>query len=177
MCCLMLLAAPLWGAPPPKAAPAVSLPEPIRQTLDQEYPGWKLAPVTPEIQQTFSRHKAGRSPSFAWADFDRDGRRDYAVQIALTQPEQEEQILLVFMSRDPAYQETILESRGLDPSVYLWTSKKAVAETGPDGQDKLVTKELLVVMGGPTGDTTYAFENDKFHEIKSDPLQSGVDSR
>ncbi len=142
-----LLAAPLMAAPPPSHG--VSLPLAIRATLDQEYPGWKLAPVTPQIQQTFQKHHANRLPSLTYGDFDRDGKRDYALQIAITTPGQEEQIVIVFLARGDGYEENILESMGLDPTVYLWATNK----------------DILMVLGIPGGATTYTFDEGKFQEI------------
>src|SRR5579871_914327 len=77
------------------AVPPPPLPPAILSTLNEEYPGWKLAPVTAQIQQEFKKHKINHYPSVTSADFDHDGKRDYAVQIALTTPGQEEQIVIV----------------------------------------------------------------------------------
>ena len=148
-------------------SPSASLPQVIRATMDQEYPGWKLAPVTPQIQQAFKKHHADRLASLTYGDFDHDGKRDYAVQIAITTPGQEEQIVIVFLARGNGYEENILESMGLDPSVYLWVANKALTETGPNGQDKLVNKDILMVLGSPAGPATYAFDEGKLQEIKT----------
>ena len=143
------LAIALAAAPPPSTGGA--LPQAIRTTLDQEYPGWKLAPVTPQIMQTFKKHHANNLPSLAYGDFDHDGKRDYAVQIAITTPGQEEQIVIVFLARGDGYEENILESMGLDPTVYLWVANK----------------DVLMVLGSPVGSASYAFSDGKFQEIKT----------
>jgi hypothetical protein len=157
----------LFAATPPPPSKGVTLPPAIRATLNQEYPGWKLAPVTPQIQKTFQKHRASRLPSLTYGDFDHDGKRDYAVQIVLTTPGEEEQIVIVFLARGEGYEENILESMGLDPSVYLWVGNKALTETGPNAQDKLVNKDVLMVLGNPVSETTYVFDEGKFQEIKS----------
>src|SRR5579864_2534329 len=155
----ILILAPLgWTANPPPFSPP-ALPDAIRSTLNQEYPGWKLAPVTPQVLQEFKKHHINQSPSLVSADFDHDGKRDYALQIALTSPGQEEQIILVFLARGEGYEETILQSMGLDPTSYLWLSNKVMTETGANAQDKLTNKNVLRVMGGPIGDTTYAYDD------------------
>ena len=146
---------------------AVSLPPEIHATLDQEYPGWKLAPVTAQIQQEFKKHRPGRNPSLAVGDFNRDGQPDYAVQIALTQPGEEEQIVIIFIASANGYQENIVQSMGLDQTTYLWTSKKAVAETGANAQDKMTKKDVLMVLGGPLNETTYGYQDGKFEEIRT----------
>ncbi len=126
----------LLGLPPP-------LPPTILATLDQEYPGWKLAPVTSlQIRQLNSKAPAqSLAQSVVAGDFDHDGKRDYAVQIVFTAPDQvdpivTEQIIIIFLSRESAYEETIVQSMGLDPTVYLWVSNKPMTETGSNAQDK-----------------------------------------
>ncbi len=156
----------LGAVPPPPTPSASSLPLAIRATLDVEYPGWKFAPVTPQIQQEFKKHRANRLPSLAVGDFDHDGKRDYAVQIALTSPGQEEQIVIVFLARNDAYEENIVQSMGLDPTSYLWVAKKTLAETGPNAQDTLTNKDVLMILGGPISDTTIAYQDGKLQEIK-----------
>lgn len=166
-----------WTENPPAKTPVKGphLPEAIRTILNQEYPGWKLAPVSSQVQETFRKHKIGHAPSMLGGDFNADGRKDYVVQITLTQPGEEEQIVIVFLQKDNSYQEIILQSQGLDPTLYLWTGKKQIPETGADGQDKHVLKEVLVVMGGPLGSTTYAFSNGEFHEVKAATTESAPD--
>src|ERR1019366_8612251 len=96
---LMPLFAFVAAVQPSPAPNTPSLPVAIRVTLDVEYPGWKFAPVTPQVQQEFKKHRANRLPSLAAGDFDHDGKKDYAVQIALTTPGQEEQIIIIFLAR------------------------------------------------------------------------------
>jgi hypothetical protein len=139
------------AAVPP--SPPIAIPAAIQASLDQEYPGWKLAPVSPQIQQTFKKHKGSRLPSLVIGDFDHDGNRDYALQIALTETGQEEQIVLFFMDRGPSYEETIVQSMGLDPSVYLWVSHQSTQ------------KDVLRVLGGAAGDAMYGYENGQIQEI------------
>jgi hypothetical protein len=156
---LALAATPLPG-------PGMPLPQAIRATLDQEYPGWKLAPVTPAIQKEFSKRHLVRLPSLTAGDFNHDGKWDYAVQIALTTPGAEEQIVIVFLATGAGYEENIVQSMGLDPTAYLWVKNKVVTETGPDGQDKVANRDVLMVLGGPIGDTGYGYVDGKFQEIK-----------
>jgi hypothetical protein len=136
-------------------APGMYLPQAIRATLNQEYPGWKLAPVTVAIQKEFNKHHFTRLPSLTAGDFNHDGKLDFAVQIALTTPGAEEQIVIVFLAGENSYEENIVQSMGLDPTTYLWVA-----------QNKLVNKDILMVLGGPAGDTAYAYNDGKFEEIK-----------
>src|SRR5690349_16055080 len=153
------------GTPAIPASPPI--PAAIRAQLNQEYPGWKLAPVTPQIQAEFKKHHPNRFPCLVGGDFDHDGKKDFIVQIVLTTPGEEEQIIILFLARDTGYEETILQSMGIDPNVYLWVSNRALTETGSNGQDKLVNKDVLMVLGEPGGDTAYGFVDGKFEEIKN----------
>ena len=167
---LVLCVQPLWSLPPAiakssatakaskparapgvVAAPVIIIPQNIRATLDEEYPGWTLAPVLPQIQQEFTKRQANRSPSFAVGDFDRNGEKDYGVQIILKSLGQEEQIITVFLARGGAYEENIVQSMGIDPTVYLWVTHQA--------------KDALWVLGGAAGDSTYGYDEGKFHEM------------
>jgi hypothetical protein len=139
-----------WAGDPAAAARTnVLFPESIRLTLDQEYPGWKLATASPAVQRAYKAHQETHPPSVVTGDFNHDGQKDFVVQIALTTPGQEEQIVIAFLAQNDGYEEIILQSMGLDPSVYLWTSNK----------------DLLLVLGGPAGDTAYAFDDGRFHEV------------
>src|ERR1039458_3690327 len=71
---------------------------------------------------------------------------------------------IVFLSRDGAFEEMILQSMGIEPSFYLWVVKRAVDETGAH-PDKPVTKDILMVLGGPIGETDYSYDEGRFHEI------------
>jgi len=142
---------------------ATGIPESLRSTLDQEYPGWTLAPVTRQIQEIYKQHKAAHSPSFALGDFDHDGKRDYAVQIVLKTPGQEEQIIIAFLTRGDRFEEIIVQSMGIDPTSSLWTARASVDEAGA-AAEKSVAKDVLMVLGGVAGDTTYSYDDGKFHE-------------
>ncbi len=154
------------AAPPVPSAPPV-LPPAIRSALDGEYPGWKFAAVTPQILQEFKKHRTNRLPSLAVGDFDHDGKKDYAVQISMNTPGQEEQIILVFLARQTGYEENIVQSMGLDPTTYLWVVNKPLPETGPNAQEKLANRDVLMILGGAVGDTSIAYEAGKLREIET----------
>jgi hypothetical protein len=129
------------------AAEPPLLPTEISDTLTREYPGWSYAKHPPHLLS---------------GDFDGDGRADYAVQIARTDPHDEEQIAIAFLKRDKGYDEIILESRGLDSKVYLGSRNIPKSDSEP-------MHDLIVVAGGPTGDTAYIYQGKAFHEIEGTP--------
>jgi hypothetical protein len=136
-----------WGQEAKAPPTASALPDSIRSTLTREYPGWKLAPVTPEIQKAYRQHNAPHPPSITTGDFDHDGRRDYVVQIVLKSSGEEEQIIIAFLARPDGYEEDILQSMGIDASYSLWTMKASLDETGTN-PDKAVAKDVVLVLGG-----------------------------
>ncbi len=150
------------------AAPAVTpivLPPEIKHQLDQEYPGWKLAPVSAAVQKEFAKKLTNRLPSLTFGDFDRNGKRDYAIQIALTTVGQEEQIVIIFMAEGNTYAENIVQSMGIDPETYILAQNLSLSETGPDAAEIKVKKDVLLVLGSPAGDTTYTYDNGRFIEL------------
>jgi len=158
------LAVGAWsGGPssaPPKSPDARLLPPALLSQLDQEYPGWTLSPVNAEVQKIFAADHVGHPPCVIWGDFNHDGAKDYGVQIALTEPGQEEQIAIGFVARHGSYEETVLESRGLDPAVFLWVRREASS-----------SKDVFVVKGGPAGESVYSYAEGSFHEELSAEAQ------
>jgi hypothetical protein len=165
---LLLALAYVFAIPAAHAEEPLELPADVRETLDKEYPGWVFASATPEVLQFFMKHKSPFKPHFVWGDFDSDNQQDYAVQIALTQPDSEEQIVTVFLRRPESYEETILESRGLNPRVHLWKRQLPSQRAAPEG-GKAPMRDVLVVRGGEIGESVYAYDNGKFHEVVKIP--------
>ena len=44
--------------------------------------------------------------------------------------------MIFFLDRGEGYEETIVQSMGLDPTVHLWVSHRLLSETGADAQEK-----------------------------------------
>ncbi len=158
--CLVLTSSVTFSAN--EAISEHSLPLAIHSQLDQEYPGWKIAPASKEVQAEFRKHHINRDPSLMTGEFDQDGEQDYVIQITRTQPEQEEQSVLVFLKRGEGFEEVPLESRAINPSVYLWKMKNRPTNT-PDAPRP--PKERIMVLGGELGQSTYEFDNGKFRDV------------
>ncbi|GEM_PF-3562039 len=60
---------------------AADLPAGAVKALDQRYPGWRLADAAPQIVSWFREYHVSYAPNLARADFNSDGRDDFAVQI------------------------------------------------------------------------------------------------
>jgi hypothetical protein len=77
------------------------LPAGISGLLDKAEPGWQLAPTAPQLSAWLAESKLGWEPSLIEADFDGDGRKDYAVQILTKRSHQR---VAVFLQRDQGWQ-------------------------------------------------------------------------
>ena len=42
----------------------------------------------------------------------------------------------------------------------------ALPETGPDAKERLIKRDILMILGGATGGSTYQFKDGKFEEVK-----------
>lgn len=146
---------------------ADGIPEAVLQRLNEEYPGWKLATVSPSVWADFKKNNRPHNPSLVRSDFDKDGRPDWAIQLALVNSGEEEQFVTVFLSRDDGFEEAIVESRGLDPAIYLTSRKKEVEELA-SGKQQINKRSELVVAGGPLGDSIYYWEGGQFREAPPD---------
>lgn len=63
------------------APSSFELPSAVKAKLDAAYPGWTLAPVSPEITRWFVEYRFTFAPSVVPCDLDNDKRTDFAVQI------------------------------------------------------------------------------------------------
>jgi len=145
-------------------ASIATLPEGIRQRLNEEYPGWKLAGVSSGVWEDFKKNARPHHPCVVRSDFDNDGKPDWALQIALVTTGEEEQFVTVFLTRDEgSFEEAIVESRGLDPAIYLTSRRKKVTEL-ISGKEQERTRSELVIVGGPLGDSVYYWEGGQFRE-------------
>ena len=149
---VFLGAEPLPPASKPMMAP---LPPEIKEMLDAAYPGWRLA---------------YHPPSYVTADFDQDGKKDYALQMIRGPMGSEEQDLVVILHNASGLYLQILESRGEDPNIFLNVKKIVESQPNPaTGIDKMVSRDLLRISGGPEGDRTYRWELGEFKEVIEPP--------
>jgi hypothetical protein len=160
---------PLKADPLPSTSTAAvtlpTLPVPIKTLLDQQYPGWHFAPASKAVLAEFAHHQAKHPPYFLMADFDGDGQTDYAVQIIHGRLGQEEQNVIAYHVHDTLYEETVLESLGPNPSVYIGSAKHTL--TNSTNENGLYIKDRIVIMGGDLGETSYEYDNGKFLEVNA----------
>src|SRR3954447_4516216 len=94
----------------------LSVPGPIRQDLEASCAGWRLAPVTPEIQQEMQSRTPTWPANLIPGDFNGDGQTDAAALIQCKDTVQ----LLVFMAAKDGFSKTVLEKpQPVDPREFL----------------------------------------------------------
>jgi len=96
------------------------LPAPIQTWLDREQPGWTLAPVAPQIESWFRETNFPYSPNLIAADFDSDGRIDYAIHILV----RKEARLIVFRATAEGFTPQLLATHSPDRFTFLILYRK-----------------------------------------------------
>ncbi len=120
------------------------IPAAVKECLDRNYPGWRLDPVSAEIQRFFSKRGLQHSPNWVTGDFDDDGTLDYAVKIVA----RGKLYILECLSRQDGVEDRVLVSGpGPAPEVYLAFYRK--------------------------GDRAFDFEREQFFKIEKDSLEVG----
>jgi hypothetical protein len=94
----------------------LSVPAPIRQDLDVACAGWRLAPVTPEIQAEIATRTPSWPPNLIPGDFNGDGDTDAAALIECHGTVQ----LVTFTAGKSGFSKTVLEKpQPLDSREFL----------------------------------------------------------
>jgi hypothetical protein len=114
---LLRLAIPALLASSPAFGQQDQLPGTVRRTLTARYPGWRFAELDPHLAHELA---AGQSPAWVQADFDGDGRQDYAVQlIAPSAARDSAQQVVALITRGGRLEPIVLLSGGLRNGIYL----------------------------------------------------------
>ena len=93
------------------------LPVTAQTVLEGRYPGWRFADLEPRLVHQLP---AGLSAAFVVADFDGDGRRDYAVQlVAPSAPLDSAQQVVALLARRNRYEPVLIMAGGVSTTVYL----------------------------------------------------------
>lgn len=98
------------------------LPVAAQRVLEARYPGWRFAELDPGLAHNLPR---GLSAAWVAADFDGDGRWDYAVQlIARSAPADSTQQVLGLLAGPNGYEPVVITAAGLQTTVYLGREPK-----------------------------------------------------
>ncbi len=108
------------------------LPDQIRRTLSQRFPGWAFATLSPGHEASPG---SGASPAWIAGDFDGDGRMDYAVQLVAPSSGGSVQRVLAFLRRGQAYTLVRLDSFPPTTTVYLQRVPKGSVRADLDAAD------------------------------------------
>ncbi len=154
-----------------------ALPSAVRASLDQHYPGWKFPTVSPLVTDLFvsweSRPTTAGLPHLIEGDFDRDGKRDYAVLIvhgnvfnAAGVPFERREKLIVFLRRGRGYQSRLLSSEGFNSEVYLGQQHRGdvVYDLATD-RTFVCEKDAIIFCYFEKGATLHVYRRGKFRQI------------
>jgi hypothetical protein len=114
LACFLLM--PVWAQ-----MPSVTLPPPVMAQLDARYPGWKLAPIAPQIEEWFAEARFSYRPNLVGADFDGDGKRDYVVELVSNAGQL---VVVGFMAKGDKFEMQELAKDAPDPFTYLLVYEK-----------------------------------------------------
>jgi hypothetical protein len=94
----------------------IGFPGPVRQDLDASCPGWRIAPVTPEIEAEIHERTPSWPANLLPGDFNGDRKTDVAVLVDCKGTVQ----LHAFLSSDSGFSKHLLEKpQPLDPRQFL----------------------------------------------------------
>jgi hypothetical protein len=98
------------------AVQLVAAPAPVRTVLDTECPGWRLAPVMPEVADEITTRTPSWPPNLIPGDFDANGQVDVAVLVLCGDRVQ----LLAFLATTNGFDRHVVEPpQSLDGRQFL----------------------------------------------------------
>jgi hypothetical protein len=150
-------------------AKPVAVPAAVKARLDANYPGWRLAEISPEAYEHYSHHRLPFQPNFLWGDFDGDGRRDYAIEITHPGPKGEQRmVVLAFLRRGEGFEEHLLETGISTLDVYLWPHRAGERDFDFEREREFRYRhDAIGVVYGEVAGVSYVFENGSFRKIVS----------
>lgn len=96
------------------------LPAGARQDLDRAYPGWAWARTARQVQAWFADYRLPYQPNRIVADFDGDGKTDYAIRLEVRRLA----VTIVLLDRGGKFERHVLSTDAADPFTYLLLYKK-----------------------------------------------------
>lgn len=101
-------------------AAAADLPPAAKRQLNRNYPAWKWARAAPQISAWFADYRLPYQPNRIAADFDGDGKTDYAVRIEAGG----QTLTLALLDRGGRFEKVMLSTDPIDAFTYLLLYKK-----------------------------------------------------
>lgn len=141
-----------------------ALPAPVQRFLDATYPGWHFAGVAPEYHRLIPRRG-----SAAWigADFDGDGRTDYAVQLVIKLGQDSLQQVIAFVRRRSEYLPVVVDSFPVSTIAYLAPARSGEERVDFDADANGTTRvrlrhDSIDILYAEVGATTCRYEAGRF---------------
>ncbi len=117
---MMRLLLGLWAT----AVVAADLPANVRARLDKSCPQWRLSEIAPQIDSWFRQDRWPQKPNLVHADFDNDGRPDFAVEVICRGQRGPRQETYAFLGRSSGEAAFPLASSDPDPFTFLVLFRK-----------------------------------------------------
>jgi hypothetical protein len=158
-----------WGVEAGPASPP--LPAPIRSLLDAHYTGWRIPAMNEETAASWRETFPGAPENVLQADYDADGRGDYAVLVEYPAPTEDGRVLphrraLAFLRRRETYRMYTVT----DPAeaiahegIHIWPAAKGerVYDLNVD-REVVLERDGLLVNNESGGCATFVFRADAF---------------
>jgi phage FluMu protein Com len=144
------------------------LPSEVTTALNQDFPGWKVAPVDLKAQQQNEDAGAVARKGFVSGDFDGDGRADYAVMLLDAAGGGMKRVVVAYLNTKLGWQKHVLDTFSARSFNY-YLSLSARGETcyvDKSGPFKCPFDAVNMIYARETG-VTYIFKSGKFEKIFS----------
>ena len=164
---ILLVAMLICGSSSLAQSKAQKLPVLAAAMLNQRFPGWKFAEVSPEVQQFFRQEMEGASPVIVTGDFDGDRRLDHAVLIRRGfvfnrqgQALGPRYYLVVFLQRTGRYKMHVIKEPNGE---YICLAKKGTSDYNYDRQKEITYANDAILTGiFEKAGSSYVYKNGKF---------------
>jgi hypothetical protein len=136
----------------------------VRRDLTARYPRWHFAAVAPEYRTSMPR---GASAAYVAADFDGDGRRDFAVQVVRPAERDSLQLVIVFLRRGASYRPVDVDSFPVSTIIYLAPARsgaeRADFDADPNGTTRVKLRhDGLDIIYAESAASTCSYEAGRF---------------
>jgi hypothetical protein len=152
---------------------SMELPSPIQKYLSTKYRGWKMAPVARQVTQWFRDDGFSHEPNLIKADFDDDGKMDYAIQI-FNNKRNNNNVLIAFLARAGRFEPHVLATYPADKFTYIVLYKKGTVEFDSKALNSFTYgSDAIGLMYSTRTPCTFLYQNGQFRKFLDQDEQNG----
>ena len=162
---ILALAAVCVGPATTYAQNSATLTPAFRRALDQEQPGWRVAPVTERIRGRHTAHASNPEPNVLVGDFDGNGHEDRAVLVVFPGKShgQQDQLIVLLQMEDRIRAVRVDEPTDADPNRFLSGRARGAKLYDLNTNREFVCRnEAISVDYDCCGCATHVFDNGRF---------------